>query len=484
VRSWSVRTLRPAAQLTFAARWAAPWLAVVAASLVSAALATGQAQARLGEKPALFVLAALLAGTFLVVFAFLGSFVVVVWPVAATVGYLVNIPRSHPVITFDRMWIGGMLVYVALNPRLGGRSIYTRRLVIALLWLTIGYGLRAATTAGSINGPVATWVNAIVLPAILFVACERYCLAGADRARRLTGALAIAGGILGAIGIAERIWGFELATLTGGTVRFDAVIDQTRISGPYPVPETYALSLVVCLAATLYWLQTRRRGSYGLPLAIVALEVGGIALVLFRAAWIAALLVAIAAFGFRPGRFGRLFGVVAIVTVLGLAVTSGLQQNKTFTTRAQNTSTIYVRLATYKQGFEIFRSQPFFGVGVNRYVAAAALRTPETVNGAVAAPQPHNSYLGLLAEQGLVGLLPLLAASFAVWGLARGLRLASFRSKEAVLLAAMVAGAALGYLMMSVTLTMLPYEPSNTFFAALLGVASARLDALTQPSPA
>jgi hypothetical protein len=40
----------------------------------------------------------------------------------------------------------------------------------------------------------------------------------------------IEAGILGAIGIAERIAGFELATLTSGNVRFDANIDTTRIS--------------------------------------------------------------------------------------------------------------------------------------------------------------------------------------------------------------------------------------------------------------
>ena len=38
-----------------------------------------------------------------------------------------------------------------------------------------------------------------------------------------------------------------------------------------------------------------------------------------------------------------------------------------------------------------------------------------------------------------------------------------------VFLTATVAGAALGYLIMSLTLTMLPYEPSNAFLAVFLG---------------
>jgi hypothetical protein len=73
-----------------------------------------------------------------------------------------------------------------------------------------------------------------------------------------------------------------------------------------------------------------------------------------------------------------------------------------------------------------------------------------------------------------------------VWRLIAALRAISFRSREATLLLGTVTGAALAYLVMSLTLTMLPYEASNTFFFALLGGAAGRLDGLareTQPPP-
>ena len=461
------------------ARPAVPWLAVAGAALFAGILATGEADAWLGQTPALLLLAALLGTTFLVVFSFLGSLAIIVWPVAATGGYLLGIPRAHPVITFDRVWIGGMLAYIALNPRRTGRGAFTRPLLFGLLWLVVSYGLRAFATSSTIGGPAATWLDAIVLPAILFIGCERYCLAGADRARRLMGALMIAGGVLATIGIAERIFGFQLATIRGGTARFDAAIDQTRISGPYPFPEPYALSVIICFAATLYWIQSRRRGdSYQWALVLAALQVIAIALVYFRAAWIAAVVVLIAAFGIRPGRFGRMFAVAGIVAALVLAATSQLQQSKSFSTRANNTTNVYGRLAAYKQSFDLFESAPFFGIGVNRYHDVAITRRPETVSNVAAPPDPHNSYTQLLAEQGIVGLLPFLLLSYGVWRLLRGLRAASFRSREALLLTGTVTGAALGYLLVSLTLAMLPYEPSNAFLAVLLGAASARLDTL------
>jgi O-antigen ligase len=462
-------------------RLAAPWLVVAGAAMVSGALAAGQADVWLGRTPSLLLLGAVAGGTFFVLFSFLGSSAVIVWPIAATVGYLVEIPRDHPVITFDRVWVGGLLAYVALNRRRIERTPATRLLLFALLWLVVSYGLRSFATSATLTGPVKSWLDAILLPAILFVACERYCLSGADRARRLAGALMVAGGILGAIGIGERIWGFELASITGGTVRFDAAIDQTRVSGPYPAPEPYALSLIICFAATLFWILSRRRGSaYGWALALAGLQLTGIALALFRAGWIAAILVAVASFAFRPGRLGRSLVVTGLAAALALAGTTQLQQNKTVAARLNNTDNINARLATYKQGIELFRSAPLFGIGVAQYHSVAETRPPEFVSGLPSVTYPHSSYIGLLAEQGLVGFLPLLLLSFAVWRLVRGLRSASFRSNEAALLMGTVAGAALGYLIMSLTLTMLPYDAPNLFFAAFLGAASGRLDALAK----
>ena len=459
----------------------APWAVMAAASVFAGAAATGKAAVWFGETPSLLLVAALAGSAIFLVFAFVGSAVVVVWPVAATAGYLLQLPRSHPIITFDRLWIGAMLAYILLERRSTAPAPWTRRLLLALIWLVISFGVRAIATEAGTAGPAATWLNAIVLPTILFVACERYCSAGRHRVGRLMGSMMIAGGILGGVGIAQRIWGFELASLTGGAVRIDAVVDQTRVSGPYPAPEPYALTLIVCFAATLYWIQAvapRALRIWGV--AFAGLELAGIALSLFRAAWIGALIVLIASVGLRPGRFGRTFAVTALMAALALTALPQLERNTTFAARAKDTQNIYGRLATYQQGIEIFRSAPVFGVGVDRYHKAAEVQTPVVVSEVESVTYAHNSYLGLLAEQGLIGFLPLLLVSYAVWQVVRTLRRASVVHED-VVLAGAVTGAAIAYLIMSLTLTMLPYQASNTFFAALLGAACARLDALSRP---
>jgi hypothetical protein len=464
-------------------RLAGPWLAVISTALVAGLLAAGRADTVLGAKAALLVLGALVGCAFLVIFSFLGSAALLIWPIAATAGYLLAIPRGHPVITFDRLWLGGLVAYILLTPRVAPRTPATRFLIVALLWLLIAFGVRSFATNAGFGEPVRTWLDAIVLPAILFVACERYCLGGLKRGRNLACALMIAGGVLGAIGLAERIFGFELATLTGGSVRFDAAVDTTRVSGPYPAPEPYALSLIICLGATFFWILSRPRGKgYGWGLVLMSLQLTGIALALFRAGWIAAVLVAIASLGYRPGRFGRTFVVTILAVAVGFAATTQLQSSKTVATRVNNTDNIWGRLATYEQGVQIFRRHPVFGIGVDRYHDVAMTLPPVVLRGVASVTYPHSSYIGTLAEQGLLGFVPLLVLTFAVWRLIGALRAASFASREALLLLGPVVGVVLGYLIMSLTLTMLPYEPSNAFFAALLGIAAGRVDGLTAES--
>jgi O-antigen ligase len=169
--------------------------------------------------------------------------------------------------------------------------------------------------------------------------------------------------------------------------------------------------------------------------------------------------------------------VASLVAAVGLTVGAQLEHSKGLAARASNTENIYGRLATYEQGIQIFRSAPIVGIGVDRYHDVSEQRDPVRVSGVESITYPHNSYIGLLAEQGLVGFLPLLVVTYAVWNLVRTFRAMS-RQHEDIVLGATLTGAVMGYLIMSLTLTMLPYEPSNTFLAAFLGAASARLDLL------
>jgi hypothetical protein len=455
---------------------ALPWLLVLLTAVFIGWVVSGEADVWIGHQSALLALALLAAAAVSSIFASLGSTALIAWPPLAVAGYLlVRFPRDHPLITFDRVWIGGLLAYILLTHRGVPATATGRFMRIGLGAFIAAFGIRAIATSTSISGPIQTWINSIVLPSIVFIAACRYATTR-ERTHRFTASLMIAGGLLGAIGLAERIVGFELASLSGGERRYDEVIGATRISGPYPVPETYALSLVICFAATLYWLQSRGRGPYIWGILIAGLEVTGIAFSYFRAAWIAALLVMIGSFGIRPRRFGRTVAVAAVIGSLAFAGTTQLEhRNKGFEARTNNTSNIYGRLATYDQGIQIFKGAPLTGIGIDEYTTVTGQRAPIVFHNVQSVESPHSSFIAVLAEQGLLGFVPLVLLGGGIWLVIRRLRAVASTSEEGVL-AGSIAGAAAGYLIMSLTLTMLPYEPSNAFFAAFLGVAVGRLD--------
>jgi O-antigen ligase len=165
-----------------------------------------------------------------------------------------------------------------------------------------------------------------------------------------------------------------------------------------------------------------------------------------------------------------------VIGSLAFAGTTQLEHhNKAFEERTTNTYNIYGRLATYEQGIQLFKSEPLTGVGIDQYHAVVTDRAPVVFHKVKSVTYPHSSFIGVLAEQGLFGFVPLVLLSCGIWLVLRRLRAVASTSEEGVL-AGSITGAAAGYLIMSLTLTMLPYEPSNAFFAAFLGMTVGRLD--------
>jgi O-antigen ligase len=451
--------------------------AAVAAG-AAAAVAAGAATAT-GGPGALILLALLGVGALFFAVQRLQFSAVLIWVLGSGVAYpFLRYPSDRALVTFDRVWVLAMTSIVILGAFARRSRRETRLLEMALVLLLAMFGLRAVSTPGQALSATASWVDAVVLPVALYLVVSRLA-DSTKRCERLAGALALAGVLMSGLGLLERTLGFELASRSGGSARFDEAIGLVRVSGPFSAPEPYALSLLVCFAATLYWLQARGAPALLPGIAAAALQSAAIAMTFFRAAWISAIIIVIAALGLRPRRFARLIAVIGMVGVVLFLAFGRLEENRTFATRVGAevaSDNIAGRLATYAHGLEVFERAPIVGVGVNRYSIAQAELPRTYVDGVGAVTHPHSSFVGMLAEQGVVGFFPLLLACFAGWRLVGSLRRAA-RSRSDVLLAASLTGAAFAYLLMSATLTMLPYGPSNALFLVLLAMGAARLEA-------
>ena len=445
----------------------------IGVSLFAGASATGLAQARLGTKPALLLMGGIAAGGLLSIFARARHQVLLAWPVLTGALFpFVLVPKTNPVVTFDRIWVLGMVAAIAAAGAVAHRPPARVAFSRALLAFTIVWGVESFF-APQQNFALSSWIDALVLPYILFNTTRLYGRSE-ERRSQIAAAVMLGGIVLAGIGIAESLFGFELATRTGGALRVESELETVRISGPYPVPEPYALSLLMTFAATLYWTQLRAPRRYVVGGSAAVIQLVAIGLTLFRAAWIGAALVAFMAIGVRRGRWPRAVYVGAIMTTVLLSVFSHVKQNAGLSERVNNTGNIYGRLATYKQGLKLFTSHPLSGVGITQYHQAAVDAPPQFVNNVESITFAHSSFILVLAEQGLLGMVPFALLGFFTWRLVRALRRS--RAPDVVILAPASAGAALAYLIMSATLTMITYGSSNSFFAMILGLVAGSLD--------
>jgi O-antigen ligase len=452
---------------------------LVGVSAFVAAAATGEAQARLGTKPVLLAVGGIGAIGMVTIFAVAREHVVLAWPILTGAAFaFVQFPRGNPVVTFDRVWIGGMITIIALARRTPYTDRSRRFFTRAFLAFAIAWGGQAVV-AQKLDLGIAQWVDALVLPFVLFTAVRVFAATPAGR-DRIAAAAMLGGAVLAGIGIAESVLGFELATRSGGALRVETELATVRISGPYPAPEPYGLALLMTLAMTLYWMQRRRGGRFVVGSAFATLQGVAIALTLFRAAWIGAALIVFAAIGIRRHRLPRALYIGGVMALVIFGSLSQIRQSTGLNERVGNTENVWGRLATYEQGLSIFRAHPLLGIGVNRYTAVASNLPQRFVHGVGSVDFPHSSFVLVLAEQGIVGFLPFLVLAFATVQMIRALRRRT-DVEDSDVLGSVAVGAALAYLVMSATLTMIPYSASNCFFAMLLGLVAGALEGQRAP---
>jgi O-antigen ligase len=454
--------------------------AAAVACVVTACVATGVLMVgHLHKSLTILPVATLASAAVILIVAELGTNALVVWIPLSVVAYpLAKDLPGAPLVTFDRIWIVGLLILlVTLVPTKASKA--TRRMVTALATMAAVYLVRAATSPTSVlepkSGLIRLGIDILVLPLILFLVVRRGAARDERLPERIAASMMVAGAILGVLGVAEHVFGFQLASAVGSQARFDETIGQVRVSGPYAVPETYGLTLLVCLAATLYWMQLRVRSRWPVASLALLLQAGGIAFTYFRVAWIGAALIVLIAFAFRPRQMGR---AVIVSTILGLILAFGYSQlssSSSFSARIQNVNNFSSRIGSYEQALQIWQAHPLFGVGAEQYNPVATGMPTLLVNGVESQPDPHNSFLGVLAELGIVGFAALMLLTVAIVRLIRAMN-RSRRTHDDAVLAAWVLGSATAYLIFALSLWIFRYDPSNEMFAIVLGLAAGRVD--------
>ena len=390
-------------------------------------------------------------------------------------------PLNHDVATFDRFVVvalGGALILA------GSRTLSkdARRLTLAFGLFTAAYGLRAALTQRLAPppgypqiialAPILDWLDHVLLPFIVFAAAAR-TINGAVAWRRVAAALVVLGASIAGLGLLEWVTGLTLAKFSGLSPFVDAAAGVVRVTGPYGDPSAYGGVLLVCLAATFYWIEVERKLLLGGTAAL--LEVAALGLSLTRTVWVAGFVVIIMMLGLRRRASTRTVLVIVYSTMLVGAAYVLTRGSSIVTARVSGSSAnVYARVGDYSEGLSIFRHWPFYGAGIEQFVPAQSGVAPVYFHGVRAAASAHDTFLSVLAESGLAGFLPLMYVVYAITKVIKAVR-RSARTHEEVLFGVTVFAAVVGYLLLSLIFAEIYSSPAATVLAVVLGAAAGRL---------
>jgi len=344
--------------------------------------------------------------------------VILTWALIFPLGYyFLSFPRERSIITLDRLLPVALLLAIGLASRDKSKRLPRALRRCALAW--IAFLAVAATSllrdSNLVSGRLL--VDGFCLPAILgWVVIRDFRVE--ENAATLHLVTSLMAFYVAGIGVAEVVLRQDLLPLPGGEITFAGAL--ARPNGPFWNNDVFALIGLVTFFLLLFLrnllgenvsLWRRVFHCIGLTAALATALMP-----MFRSVGISLMVILlIAALSARtPSR--RLAGfALLLVCVLAVSLVSILAPD-TYADRS-NPDNVYGRLAEQMQTWHLFSSHPLFGVGLGRFT--------ETVNGDTrylafydgvrSVNSPHNILGGILAETGILGFVPYVAAQIALF---------------------------------------------------------------------
>jgi O-antigen ligase len=214
---------------------------------------------------------------------------------------------------------------------------------------------------------------------------------GEGERRRIVGAVILSALLPCLVGL------LTLFVDTTGILRrhyLDPALQHMRVSAHLSHPVTLALFLLVTGTLTLSHILSRRRFSPAWLTAGLGLQFLVLVLTFGRSGWIGFLLAALALLWLRGHRW--LLWVVAPLAVAGLVIAVPVfQERMASAMEVSRENSLLWRLGLWAHALSLFPQRPLFGSGPGTFLDYVAYSEGFG---------PHQAWLGLLIETGIVGL--------------------------------------------------------------------------------
>ena len=183
--------------------------------------------------------------------------------------------------------------------------------------------------------------------------------------------------------------------------------------------------MAMIMPLNFYFMQTTRNVLVKLLLTLsIAMGAAGLFFTYTRGSWLAGVVGLLVLFAIGIRKYGMVLGrFAAIAVILGMFGLLNPTQDKMYTERMENEDTIGNRVTVWAATAQIFRANPIFGSGFFTYkkVREQYVHTVDVpILGVIKASSGrkgtiHDIYMGVLAEEGLVGACLLISIYISIF---------------------------------------------------------------------
>jgi hypothetical protein len=352
---------------------------------------------------------------------------ILTWVLIFPLGYyFLSFPREKSIITLDRMLPIALLLAIGVASRERSEPLPRALRPCAIAWISFLVVAAASLMYARdilVSGRIL--VEGFWLPAIL-----GWLVIGYFRVEENAATLHLLASLMAlyvaCIGAAEMVLKEDLLPLPGGTIGFAG--NLVRPNGPFGNDDSFALiGLITFFLLLFLWNLLGENISFGRRAVHYTGLIASLAMALmpmFRSVAISLMVILLIATlsARKPSTRWAGWGLL-LTSVLAVSLVSILAP-ETYEDRS-SPDNVYGRLAEQMQTWHLFASHPVLGVGLGQftYVVNGDTQYSAFYNGVRSVDSPHNTLGGILAETGILGFVPYVAAQttlfLAFWRLGR-----------------------------------------------------------------
>ena len=300
---------------------------------------------------------------------------------------------THPILTFDRIVIGALFLFVLIQVVMGRRRLLPlNKLEIAMILFSVVIIYSVISLSVDKISGTRVFIDSFLYPFIIYF-LARNLISDEKNFNKFINVIVIVGIYLSLMGIYEFFTGIDIFPFREGIVERSG---YSRVNGPYKLDTAFGVNVAICFFIVLYkyitynknnGIMNIRRNYY---ILILGLLIFALFVNLYRGIWLA-LIVGLLAWIFirRKGLYKLTFSIIILSAIVMLNFET-IKSTKLFQERLSNTETFQSRFDKFDFAINLFNKNPIKGIGFNNY---------RPIGGS-----QHNTLLGFLSETGIIGV--------------------------------------------------------------------------------